>query len=520
MSSLNLLDKILGFFSPSLLARRTADRIRTDYLAQHVFGAYAGAKSNRILNNWITTAGSPDSDLLSDLPKLRERSRDLIRDDANARGIVNRFQTNVIGSGIRPQSRFKGEEIGYSENETAEIVDDMEDIWKDWIPNADASERLDFYQIQNQVYRQVLENGEAFILILRLDRPNIDYKLALKVIEADRIETPPEESKNPNIRSGIEIGEFGQTIAYHVRKDFPGETKLGSKVEYIRYPAKDEDGRPNMLHLYTQDRPDQTRGTPLLTAILPLFKIFGDYVQAELIAAKIGACFGLVIQKNDPSGAALNDTLSAAGADQRLNNIEPGMISYLAPGETMSQISPTHPGNTFETFTIRILKQMGACLGLPYELIAMDFSQSNFSNTRAGLLEARRFLRNIQEWVSKELCRPVWNLLLEEAYLNKTLDVKDFYSFQKEYTEVRFLGQGWTWVDPAKEITASVKALDNNITTLAEVVSQNGNDWEDILEQRSREEKKRQKLGLVTKEELAITNQDLSEQIKNAQDED
>jgi len=47
--------------------------------------------------------------------------------------------------------------------------------------------------------------------------------------------------------------------------------------------------------------------------------------------------------------------------------------------------------------------------------------------------------------------------------------------------------RGFAWVDPAKEITASVAALQNGIVTLQDVHSQYGRDTEEIFEQINRE---------------------------------
>ena len=45
-------------------------------------------------------------------------------------------------------------------------------------------------------------------------------------------------------------------------------------------------------------------------------------------------------------------------------------------------------------------------------------------------------------------------------------------------------------MDPENEVKASVDAVDNNLSTLAEEAAAQGQDWEENLEQRARELKK------------------------------
>jgi lambda family phage portal protein len=175
------------------------------------------------------------------------------------------------------------------------------------------------------------------------------------------------------------------------------------------------------------------------------------------------------------------------------------MIKHLMPGETITSFNPQRPSATFEPFVDRILKAISAALGLPYELVAKDFSKTNYSSARAALLEARRYFKVRQEWLSQKLCQPVWEMLLEEAYLNGELDAADFYQEGRPkpaWLRARWIAPGWSWVDPLKEVKASREAVAGNISSLADEVASQGKDWEEILEQRAREEQKRKELGL------------------------
>jgi lambda family phage portal protein len=169
------------------------------------------------------------------------------------------------------------------------------------------------------------------------------------------------------------------------------------------------------------------------------------------------------------------------------------------PGESITSFNPQRPSATFEPFVDRILRAISAALGLPYELVAKDFSKTNYSSARAALLEARRYFKVRQEWLAQKLCQPVWEMLLEEAYLRGEIDAGNFYEKGRPmpaWVRARWIAPGWSWVDPLKEVKASREAIAGNISSLADEVAGQGKDWEEILEQRAREEQKRKELDL------------------------
>ncbi len=90
-------------------------------------------------------------------------------------------------------------------------------------------------------------------------------------------------------------------------------------------------------------------------------------------------------------------------------------------------------------------------------------------------------------------------MLLEEAYLKGEINTAEFYEKGRPkaaWLRARWIAPGWSWVDPLKEVKASREAIAGNISSLADEAAGQGKDWEEILEQRAREEQKRKELGL------------------------
>jgi lambda family phage portal protein len=490
------LDSLIGIFSPRTAYRRRMFRFATSFALR---GGYDGAKVGRLRDNWNPFGGSADEDLLPDLQRLRERSRDLNRNDGVAAGITGTMITNIVGSGIQPQSIVDGESLGMTPEDVEIFQRKVERCWERWQPFADAGERMHFWELQHLAQRQILENGEVLLIPEMVDIPGRPYFLALNTVESDRMDTPSDKRGDKNIRKGVEIGSRGEPVAYWICKSHPGDITYKNRTpdsnEYIRYPARNAFGRLNVLHLYWVKRPGQTRGEPFFAPVMNRFKDLADYMEAELVAARVAACFSIFIKQMMPYDGALHNKDKMDGA-KRVEELEPGIISYLDPGEEMQSFNPNRPNGTIDPFVDKVLRFIGAGLGLPYELVVKDFSKTNYSSARAAILEARKFFIYQQEWLAGRFCQPTWGMLLDEAFLRNEFEARDYFARREDYLRAKWIAPGWSYIDPENEINAAKDAIQGNISTLADECAAHGKDWEEVLNQRAREEKRRKELGL------------------------
>jgi hypothetical protein len=164
---------------------------------------------------------------------------------------------------------------------------------------------------------------------------------------------------------------------------------------------------------------------------------------------------------------------------------------YGSPNQKPHVLKNDRPSNTFQGFVETVLRAVGASVGMPYEVVAKDFSKTNYSSARAALLEAWRVYQLYRVWMERHLCQPVWRMVLEEAWLRGELALPkggpDFYEGLAEYTHATWIGPPRGHVDPVKEMTANIEGLNNNILTLSDLAAEQGKDWETQVEQRGRE---------------------------------
>jgi lambda family phage portal protein len=507
------MDNLIGIFSPKTALKRKMYR-EGMRLSKRFLSSYKGARKDRVRGNWIPGGNSADEDLLFELPDLRERSRDLNRNDPYASGITNAMVTNVIGSGIRPQSRINREALGMSEEKQEKFQKAAELAWKRWIAKADICKRKHFYDLQALAYRSMLENGELLYKPARIDDDSRHFDLVIEMIEADRLETPMKLRADKTVRSGVKINDYGGPRGYWIRQDHPGDVVLrdAKKVRKYRYvPFENTIGQRNIYHIFKQVRCGQTRGVPMFASVLNYFKDLSEAIEAELLAQRIAACFAIFIKSEDPVDATLQATQETNASGQAEESIEPGMIKRLHTGEDISTFTPQRPGWTFDPFVERTLRGIAASINVSYEVLARDFSKVNYSSARASLLESRRFFKCEQEMMARDFCQPCWEMVLEEAWLRGELPVADFYTNKDLYCAAKWICPGWEWVDPMKEAKAAEIALKNRSTTLSDVYASRGEDWEEGLEQLQREDEKIKKLKLPEQTKTIKTIQEVKQ---------
>ncbi|MDD3906573.1 MAG: phage portal protein [Candidatus Omnitrophica bacterium] len=501
----NAIDRTIGFFSPERGMRRTAARISHKMMA----ASYKGAERSRLRGDWYTQGFSADRDLYTDRDILVQRSRDINRNDAFGSGITNTIVINDVGNGIIPQSAVDTKILKITDEQAAEFQEAAEIAWDRWVPYADASERLDFYEIQALVDRQTLENGESILLPMMLKDPTRPYSIALMNIESDRLVTPSGMAGNKDVRFGVKIGDRGEPIEYYIRKTHPGDlySSFAGTGEYMTYKAKNAQGRKNVFHLYEQKRAGQSRGVPFFAPVLDYFKDASEYSEAERVAARLAACIAIFVKKNNVNQSFQKRT-TANSSGQRIESIEPAMFEYLDDGEEIQSFNPNRPNAQFEPFMDHLLKAICSALNLSYEIVSKDFSKSTYSSARAGLLQAYRYFRMRQNWLSRKLNQPVWEMVLEEAFLRGELPAKNFYEQRSAWTRARWISPGWEWVDPLAEAKASKLAVDSGLSSLSDEAAAQGKDLDELLAQRAREERKIK--ALEEKYDIKIIKDDMA----------
>lgn len=469
----------------------------------------SASRMARELSSWQPNNGSADSDLLPELSTIVARSRDLARNHGVASSAIQTLADNVVGVGFRLYSRPDYKLLSQSNEWAENWQTKVESLWRSWAEtfNCDAGLGLNFNGLTTQVFKSCLINGEALALVLWLkDRP---FATSIQLIEPDRLSNPKGCPDSKYLRGGIEIDKFGTPVAYYVRKGHPGDYWVGGNGdEWEKIPAKTSFGRQRVIHVFDRERIGQTRGKPILSAIMPMFKMLDHYERSELQAAIVNAMIAAFIE-TPMDGESLNE-MFGGNADDYLNakkewrvKLEGGSVIPVFPGDKVSSFTPSRPNSAYGTFIENVLRHIGTGLNIPYELLLKDFSKTNYSSARAALLEAWRYFNGRRAWLSAYWATPVYELWLEEAINKGLIEAPLFYQNKYAYTRCKWIGPGRGWVDPVKEAQACKIRMESGLSTLEEECASQGLDWEEVLIQRAREKAKIKELGLEETNEVS-----------------
>jgi len=168
-----------------------------------------------------------------------------------------------------------------------------------------------------------------------------------------------------------------------------------------------------------------------------------------------------------------------------------------------------------------MLRGIAVGTGLSYEIVARDFSQTNYSSNRASQLEDRRRFRRWQRYMIEHLCEPVWREfciagsmvgLFGFPELSHALDDIDRYC-PAEYQPPR-----WEWVDPMAEQQSSEAAINSFQSTYADELGGLSKNWRYVFYQRAKENALLRKLGLLTtaQQEAIAKNPEAAKQVVEA----
>lgn len=499
----NLLDKAIAYVAPAVALRRLQQR---GMLA--LAGGYTGARVDRAQTAaWRTRAGSPDSDLIPDLPKLRERSRDLARNAPVATGAISTTVTHVVGTGLSCNPQIDAEGLGLSTDQADAWHADTRRRFKAWAgnPDCDLARQLNFYAQQDLAFRATIESGDAFVVTPRVARAGAATRLALQILEADRVCNPQGHSDSLTVTEGVEFAaETGEAIAYHVASHHPGDIRR-QPVTWQRVAARGSaTGRRNVLHLFKPLRPGQRRGAPMLAPIIEPLKQLGRYTDAELTAAVTSGLFSVFLRMDPAAFQDIFDGDAQTSYIDRASNwsgdIEGGKAINLLPGEEPVTSNPGRPNAQFDPFVQSILMQIGMALGIPYEVLTLRF-QSSYSAARGALLQAWKFFMGWRDWLATNFCQPVYELWLADEVAEGRIAAPGFFAdplVRAAWCGCQWVGDGPGSIDPGKEVAAAKERVELGISTLqAESILHDGVDWETKHAQQVKEAQRRKEAGFA-----------------------
>lgn len=479
--------------APDLWNRRqTARQVRT--LQERRFGSlmahFEGADKDRLRgDSWMRSRLSPDSATEQSLEELRENCRELYCNFGWTTGAIEHRVDNVIGCGIRPQSRIREWPGVITAAQAKTFNSENEENFKRWSPYAGRN-RKSLWRIQRLAQRLFRRDGEVFLVFSDIGRVDKPVPLDVSVVAAERVETPPEKAGDPLVRLGIQFTKQGDIEGYWIRETHPYDT-VDNTPRYKFYPEW------RVRHVFEELFEGQHRGWPWLFSVITDAKDFKDFKEAVVIAAQVHACITMLVSTDNPAAAAITRP------DEEMS---PGKILYRRDADQVHTLQPTQPSTTFDMFGQWNMLGISAGLNYPFGWLVRDRRRATFSAGRLDEIDGKIPLRCDQELHRDIWLNPLWERFVSESVVlgESSIDPTLYRKYPWIFNACRWVGPGRPWIDPTKEVAAAKEAKNENMATLTEILAGVGLDLEETLETRAYERQLEEELGVVPPDSAAM----------------
>lgn len=463
-------DRLTAPVAPRWTLRRQRARIASSMLERH----FDAASSGRRTQGWRRSSGDANAVIGGALSPMRDRARELVRNNPYAESALSTIADHGVGWGIVPKS-------------SAEAMT----IWREWgeTTACDADGRQNFYGLQWLTLRGTAEGGEMLMRarIRRIDKAGqsedgLPLPIQMQLLEPDFLDTSKDQMTAPSgnkIIQGIEYDAIGRRAAYWMFREHPGSI-------YGTFPTSQRVPAEFVTHVFRQTRAGQGRGPSWFAPVMLRARDFDEFEDATLMKAKIAACLAVLVTDPDGTADALGtkDTTKTPETD----SLEPGMIMNVAPGRTISTVQPP-AANDYDAYSKTQLRAIATGLGVNYEDLTGDYSNMPFSAARMSRL---RHWSRVEGWrwrmVVPQLCEPAWRWAMGVAVILGRLP---------DVPPVTWTAPPAPMIDPVNEGLAYQRLVRSGLQSLSDALRERGYDPEEVLAEIAKDNARLDTLGLV-----------------------
>lgn len=450
---------------------------------------YDAAGHGRRMQGWYAPSTGPNRSLAG-LETLRNRSRDVDRNESAGSANTRVWTTNMVGVGV----------ICRAETSDQEFKAFLTGLWDEWCPNADADGVLNFIAMQTLAVRSWIGSGEVFVR----ERPRritdgLDIPVQFEMLEPDMcpqvdFDSWPGMQIGARIRQGIEIDQIGRRNAYWMYREHPGDNISGavSWADLVRIPAY------QVFHLYEPLRPKQLRGAPEKSPVLAKMRSIGNFDDAVLFRQEIANMFSGYIetperkiqrkesnvagQPDEWVDALTGDPVIPHDGGSPMVGVETGQFYTLSPGEKVTFSTPPDAGANYADFMRWQHLQVAAGSGTPYELQTGDIVNVSDRSLRIVINEFRRHCEQRQWQRLIPLLQWMRDRWVNAAVLAGRIPVER----TREARKVIWSPHAWPYIHPTQDVQARKIEVQEGFRSKDDVIATNyGNDPEKVAQEQA-----------------------------------
>lgn len=487
-------------------------------------GGLEGANNtSKELASWGSPISSPDALINSNKEIADARARDITINDGYITGAMAIHKDSVVGSQFILNCRPQWKTLGMDEVWAEEFQEEVEAKFGLWweSPNnwPDASRLNTGTDLIRLAIATHFMCGEEISSAEWIRDPVRPYHTAIRAIETDRLCNPYDAEDSLYVRRGVKRNRYGEPVSYFFRNGYKTDNYMdNSNYTWTEVPARKPWGRQQIIHIYEQIRPDQSRGISEMVSVLKQMKMTQKFQEISLQQAVLNATYAATIESELPPEAAyaqlgqggtttwatefLRQVAAYSGSAKNIH-IDGVKIPHLYPGTKFKLLNAGAPSGVGEDFEQSLLRHTAAGLGLSYEEFSRDYTQTNYSSARAANNNTDKYMKAKKKTVADKKATAIFMLWFEEALgrgdiTTVTKSMPNFWEGlnREAYTRCGWIGSTRGQIDELKETQASVLSLQNGTTTYEEELAKKGKDYREVFQQQAREKKMREKLGI------------------------
>ena len=378
------------------------------------FAAYDGASKGRLWKDQPTWDVHPIDAFAADGAILLARSGNLARNNAYAKSLINAMQSGVVGPhGLMFKSQYQADrDLEVSDQERSlrgQITRSIACACR----HIDAAGLLTFRQWEDSLVYGKAVHGEAIYVRVLRERLHATHATSWRAIHPARVCNPNFGADNDLCRQGVALDGDGSPTGLWIASKHPNRWDARA-LTWIYVPLIDRAGLEQVIWHSARTEPEQLRAPGWFAPVMSLLVHLGKITEAHVVAKRLQACIGMIIESEDPVAAARKDRNGVAWTTN--TTIEPGKTYYVKKGSSVKPFDFKYEGADYESFTTALLQAVCAAFGpgIPWQFALQQLTKSNMASARAALMQAWRSFRREQVEHEHELRIVVKNYLAED----------------------------------------------------------------------------------------------------------
>lgn len=489
-------------------------------------GGLEGAeRTQRETVTWTPHMGSPDQIINRVKHVADARGRDMVNNDGYAHGAVGIHKDSIVGGHYRLNAKpvlrvLQGLSKSFDEvwfNEFREMVEARFDlIGESDACYLDASGMNTFTDMVRLAVGGIVIGGEVFATAEWLSRDRTrPLATAIQMIAAARVSNPDGLADTALLRRGIVRNMRGKPEGYWIRMRHPSENYDLQSNTWRYVAARKPWGRRQVIHIYEQQEPDQSRGIGDIVSVLKNMRMTKQFDELTLQNAVVNASYASAIESDLPPDAVYGMMGGASGPE----NFENGLMAYmgllaayfgaannvaidgvktpvLPPGTKLTTKTLGTPGGVGSDFGEQLLRHTAAGLGLSGEEFMNNFTKTSYSGLRGAFSRTEIRMKAKKKTGADRFANAVYALMLEEEIGNNNVPLprgvsnEFFYEplMKEAICKATWIGSGSGQIDELKETQAAILRIKSGLSTYERESAKLGEDYRDVFAQRAREE--------------------------------